>query len=253
MPSHSSAFIFTLCVSTLVSTEIIDERRCSGLVVSTSGSSGGGGVKGLSQERNSQSQLRDQLVLFNISRGSGDDGDDDDGRGIVSPAHRAGLIPLLARVAYGRMIARGGHKTRSSKDSPSSRRAAVMSFVAQFDGTTELQHFVYMMLRSFVPMRETLCSTTADGSTALAAAANVCEVSMELLDAKMAQTFRPEQIFLCEVEIEIRVRIIWRLRLMLRRARMRRAILGMRARRARCAATATATASAGRRRRRRRP
>ena len=204
-------------VAALLSTSAVGGAAASKL--GGAGGEGGGkqgGGKGragqTNQQRNSQGQLRDQLVLFNISRsaaaeaseadadaaaranafasadaaasssliassGGGSGGGYGGGAGnnksaatFVDPSHRRGLVPLLARVCYGRMVARGSHRSSgargSSKDSPASRRAAVMAFLSQLDGPKELQHFVYLMLRPFVPRGQSLCCGDHFGSGA---------------------------------------------------------------------------------------
>lgn len=58
---------------------------------------------------------RDEMIRFPV-RTSG---------GVVQTDHRRGLILVLIRLLYGRLLQRKG---RSSKDTPASRRAAILSF-----------------------------------------------------------------------------------------------------------------------------
>eukprot|EP00934_Nitzschia_sp_Nitz4_P007735 Nitzschia sp. Nitz4//scaffold189_size62959//48159//57102//NITZ4_006317-RA/size62959-snap-gene-0.12-mRNA-1//-1//CDS//3329539923//7725//frame0 len=69
--------------------------------------------------------------------------------GKVATEHRELLIPVLSRILFGKMTTR---ESRSSKDSPAARRAAVLSCVAVIcKSEDELFPFVYFMLRSFMP------------------------------------------------------------------------------------------------------
>eukprot|EP00957_Ditylum_brightwellii_P154907 11790095-Ditylum_brightwellii.AAC.1 len=88
-------------------------------------------------------ELRDTLAKFDLSKEAG----------VVNNEHRDGLIPIITRILFGRFSARGAG-AKSSKDSPAARRAAILSFFAVIgknDG--ELNYFVYMMVRSFLPRR----------------------------------------------------------------------------------------------------
>ena len=74
-------------------------------------------------------------------------------KGNVSPDHRPGLIPVIARILFGRLSSRGGGGSKSSKDSPSARRTAVVSFLSTFcNGDDELYPFLYLMIRVYIPM-----------------------------------------------------------------------------------------------------
>jgi len=115
----------------LVANEGSATSTVSGNSHGASSSSGNGVVK---------AHLRDSLVLFSLHAQGGD----------VAPPHRAGLVPVLARIVYGRLIARGG-RTATAKDTPAARRAAILAFVSHLDGETELQPFIFLMVRSFVP------------------------------------------------------------------------------------------------------
>lgn len=89
----------------------------------------------------SRSQMRDTLTKFKLSREDG----------TVDSDHRELLIPIIIRMLYGRLSARGAG-TKSSKDSPAVRRAAILSFISGLSQNEhEIGYFVYMMVRCFVP------------------------------------------------------------------------------------------------------
>ncbi|CAB9504964.1 processome component 20 homolog [Seminavis robusta] len=69
----------------------------------------------------------------------------------IDNKHRRQLVPFLMRVLFGRLSARSGG-SRSSKDSPSARRAAVLSFIAVLcKSDEELYPLIYLMIRNYVP------------------------------------------------------------------------------------------------------
>jgi U3 small nucleolar RNA-associated protein 20 len=89
----------------------------------------------------SKHQMREILTKFNLSRENGD----------VDIQHRTELFPIVIRILFGRLSARGSGG-KSSKDSPAVRRAAILSFLSGLDASKgELDYFVYMMVRSFIP------------------------------------------------------------------------------------------------------
>lgn len=132
-------------------------------------------VGALLSDSSNQSKLRDQLVLFSLHAADG----------AVAAEHRAGLVPLLARVVYGRLIARAG-KSKSARDSPATRRAAILAFVGHL-GRAELGQFVYLMLRPFVPFAVPLCAPASNAKGAQsepqgeAADERVVEAALEAL------------------------------------------------------------------------
>jgi U3 small nucleolar RNA-associated protein 20 len=74
--------------------------------------------------------------------------------GKVVDEHRKLLIPVLTRILFGRLTAKGA---KSSKDSPAARRAAVLSFLSSLcKSDTDLFPIVYSMTRGFIPKIETL-------------------------------------------------------------------------------------------------
>ncbi|CAJ1908376.1 unnamed protein product [Cylindrotheca closterium] len=74
--------------------------------------------------------------------------------GKVVKSHRAQLMPLLVRLLFGRLSPKG---KKSSKDTPASRRTAVLSFLSVLcEGEEDVFNFVFMMTRSFIPRNEKL-------------------------------------------------------------------------------------------------
>ena len=87
-------------------------------------------------------ELRDALAKFDLSVHSNS----------IDVEHRQRLIPIVTRILFGRFSARGS-KTKSSKDSPAARRAAILSFFSRMGNSNgELTHFIYMMVRVFIPV-----------------------------------------------------------------------------------------------------
>jgi U3 small nucleolar RNA-associated protein 20 len=93
----------------------------------------------------SKGNLRDAMLQFRSA----------DEEGVVINDHRPHLLPILCRVMFGRLSARS-IEGRASKDSPSARRTAILSFVASFcKDEKELYSFIYLMVRPFLPGRYT--------------------------------------------------------------------------------------------------
>lgn len=70
--------------------------------------------------------------------------------GTISAEHRPLFIPIISRVLFGRLSARASRK--SSNDSPTSRRTAVLSFLSILCiSNDELYPFVYLMMRAYLP------------------------------------------------------------------------------------------------------
>lgn len=63
----------------------------------------------------------------------------------------------MVRLAYGRLLSRAV-KGKSAKDTPAARRAAVLGFLGRLPAN-ELGHFVYLMVRPFIPHGPTDAST----------------------------------------------------------------------------------------------
>ena len=86
--------------------------------------------------------LREALTKFDLSAGGE----------IVDAEHRLLLLPIVIRILFGRFASRGSGAKKSSKDTPVARRAAILSFFAGIgndDG--ELNYFIYLMVRNFIP------------------------------------------------------------------------------------------------------
>ena len=74
--------------------------------------------------------------------------------GKISEEHRQLLVPLLSRILFGRLTAKGA---KSAKDSPAARRAAIVAFLSSLcKSDTELFSLVYLMARAFIPKDEGL-------------------------------------------------------------------------------------------------
>ena len=86
-------------------------------------------------------KLRETVTKLSLSRQNGH----------VDDQHRELLFPIIIRLLFGRLAARGSGN-KSSKDSPAVRRAAILSFLSGLDDSKgELDYFVYIMIRPFVP------------------------------------------------------------------------------------------------------
>jgi len=90
--------------------------------------------------------LREALTKFDLSVESE----------IVISEHRLALMPIVTRILFGRLAARG-NGSKSSKDSPAARRAAILSFFSGVGNTAgELNYLLYMMVRIFIPRDESI-------------------------------------------------------------------------------------------------
>lgn len=93
--------------------------------------------------------LREALTKFDLSR----DGE------IVDAEHRLLLLPIVIRILFGRFSARGNGANKSAKDSPTARRAAILSFFSGIGNDEgELNYFIYMMIRAFIPRNASMKS-----------------------------------------------------------------------------------------------
>lgn len=101
-------------------------------------------------------KFREQMVTFAVEDES-----------VIEPEHRVRLIPVVVRAVYGRMLSRSSG--RSAKDSPASRRNAIMAFVARLSSENEIGHFVYMMVRPFIPATDGGIEGNLDPTRALVA------------------------------------------------------------------------------------
>lgn len=69
--------------------------------------------------------------------------------GKIAQEHRKLFVPIVSRVLFGRLTSR---ESRSGKDTPAARRAAILSFVTLLcKEDDELFAFMYFMVRSFIP------------------------------------------------------------------------------------------------------
>ena len=74
----------------------------------------------------------------------------------IDKENRGSLLPIVTRILFGRLSARSGG-SKSSKDSPAARRAAVLSFIAMLcESEDDLYPFMYLMVRNYVPDRSLL-------------------------------------------------------------------------------------------------
>jgi len=91
-------------------------------------------------------ELRDTMLNFDISKDAK----------VIDPVHRSALIPLITRIMFGRLSAQAAI-SKSSKETPAARRAAVLSFLSVLDGRDgELYPIFYQMIRSYIPKQHTL-------------------------------------------------------------------------------------------------
>jgi len=86
--------------------------------------------------------LREALTKFDLSEESE----------LVDISHRLDLIPIVTRILFGRFLSRG-NGAKSSKDPPAARRAAILSFFSGLgERNGEINYFIYMMVRAFIPL-----------------------------------------------------------------------------------------------------
>jgi U3 small nucleolar RNA-associated protein 20 len=91
-------------------------------------------------------ELRDTMLNFDISKDAN----------VIDPDHRSSLLPLITRIMFGRLSARAAI-SKSSKETPASRRASVLSFLSVLDGREgELYPLFYQMIRSYIPKQHQL-------------------------------------------------------------------------------------------------
>jgi U3 small nucleolar RNA-associated protein 20 len=86
-----------------------------------------------------QGALRESLLDWNVSI----EGE------VIDPSHRPALIPLLQRILFGRLSSSSVRGTKT-KDSPQSRRKAIISCLSQLEGD-ELFPTFYLMIRNYIP------------------------------------------------------------------------------------------------------
>lgn len=83
--------------------------------------------------------MREELVTFDVSV-KGEQ---------VAEDHRENLIPVLARVTYGRFMGRAGGGG-TTKENGIARRAAILAFLSTQE-STELLYFISLVLQSLIP------------------------------------------------------------------------------------------------------
>ncbi len=86
-------------------------------------------------------ELRDTMLNFDISKDAK----------VIDPEHREALIALITRILFGRLSARAAI-SKSSKETPATRRASILSFLSLLDGQ-DGEHYplFYMMVRTYIP------------------------------------------------------------------------------------------------------
>jgi len=106
----------------------------------------------------------------------------------IDRENRRSLLPIVTRIVFGRMSARSGG-SRSSKDSPAARRAAVLSFMAILcENEDDLYPLIYLMIRNFVPNRSLLVPVEIQGTSQRSAILHsVLSVSLDTVTALPTQ------------------------------------------------------------------
>ena len=91
-------------------------------------------------------ELRDTMLNFDISKDAK----------VIDPEHREALITLITRILFGRLSARAAI-SKSSKETPATRRASILSFLSVLDGR-DGEHYplFYMMVRTYIPKQHEL-------------------------------------------------------------------------------------------------
>ena len=91
-------------------------------------------------------ELREAMIALDVSKESS----------IVEAQHRNQFIPILTRLLFGRLAAKGGGG-KSSKDSPAIRRRAILSFFGKLDvNDGEIDYLIYLMVRTFIPLDQSI-------------------------------------------------------------------------------------------------
>lgn len=109
----------------------------------------------------------------------------------IAKEHRALLIPVVSRLLFGRLTVR---ESRSSKDSPAARRAAILSFLSILCGEKdEFFPFIYLMTRNFVPreraLKEIEVYSTEEKEGTLAALLGARSIDMAMLPGPVIEGF----------------------------------------------------------------
>lgn len=129
-------------------------------------------------------EFRDTLTKFDLSKLEG----------TVDSQHRRELIPVIVRILFGRFPSRGSG-VKSSKDSPAARRAAILSFLTALGKNEgELDYFVYMMVRVFIPQNTNMSiSVEANASSRvphlIESATSIQSDELELIHCQRVEGF----------------------------------------------------------------
>lgn len=77
--------------------------------------------------------------------------------GVLLADHRIEVAPILWRIIFGRLSAKST-ASKSSKDNPSARRSAAMSFMSVFSQTEEeIYPLIYLVVRGYIPSSIEAC------------------------------------------------------------------------------------------------
>ena len=90
-------------------------------------------------------ELRETLTKINAYSTTDD---------FVDSSHRQHFFPVIIRLLFGRLIARGSNSRSKSSNSADARRSAILSFIAMiaknnYEG--DFDYFIYLMIRAFIP------------------------------------------------------------------------------------------------------
>jgi hypothetical protein len=132
------------------------------------------------KERPSNSTFRDEMTNFPLSTMSA----------FFIPEHRSTVVPVLTRLMFSRMLQR---PTRRSRDTPSARRAAVLSYLSSLD-ESETGIILFLCLRPFLFARFSVSKSwmlkdTVDAISQVQRPANI-ESASNLVDSIVA-SFAP--------------------------------------------------------------
>ncbi len=131
--------------------------------------------------------LREALTKFDLSEQSE----------IVDAEHRFFLVPITTRILFGRFSARGNNGAKkSAKDSPTARRAAILSFFSGIGNKEgELNYFIYMMIRTFIPRNASMIRNEGvqiekeSLTTLIEASENITSAEMACIPLKRQEGF----------------------------------------------------------------
>jgi len=117
-------------------------------------------------------EIRDELLNFDISSSSA----------TVLKEHRKELLPIVIRIVYGRLISKNKSSSKAARDQSVARRHAILTFLTSVS-TTELAHFIHLMIRGILPAQQLINAavkypfsnkvTTGDNTSAYNSSASV--------------------------------------------------------------------------------